>query len=108
MACLEFTAIPVESGALTVQPTADAVLSAEPWQEGELSAQASGDGQLSAVPADDAVLTVMPVTDAILTIGEICTVAGGTIVVLAAQDGPLRLANGGYLLLNPATNPPEN
>ena len=50
----------------------------------------------------------MPVTDAILTIGEVCTVAGGTIVVLAAQDGPLRLANGGYLLLNPATNPPEN
>ncbi|MBO4499205.1 MAG: hypothetical protein J5732_03000 [Bacteroidaceae bacterium] len=42
-----------------------------------------------------------------LTVGEVCGVSGGTLVVLAAQDGPLRTKNGGYLLLNPATNPPE-
>ena len=53
-------------------------------------------------------LAITPVEAAQLTVGEVCTVSGGTIVVLAAQDGPLRLANGDYLLLNPATNPPEN
>lgn len=43
-----------------------------------------------------------------LAIGEVCTASGGTIVVLAASDGPLRTKDGGYFLLNPDTNPPEN
>jgi len=42
-----------------------------------------------------------------LTVGEVCDASGGTLVVLAAKDGPLRTKNGGYLLLNPATNPSE-
>ena len=42
-----------------------------------------------------------------LTLGEVCTVNSGTIVVLAGSDGPLRTRNGGYFLLNPATNPPQ-
>jgi hypothetical protein len=29
-------------------------------------------------------------------------------VVLAASDGPLRTRDGGYILLNPATNPPDS
>lgn len=44
---------------------------------------------------------------AVLHVGEVCGVSGGTLVVLAAKDGPLRTKNGGYLLLNPATNPSE-
>ena len=47
------------------------------------------------------------VVGAQLTLGEVCTVNSGTIVVLAASDGPLRTRNGGYFLLNPATNPPQ-
>ena len=47
------------------------------------------------------------VVGAQLTLGEVCTVNSGTIVALAASDGPLRTRNGGYFLLNPATNPPQ-
>lgn len=50
---------------------------------------------------------MVPLQQLNLTCSEVCTVAGGTIVVLAASDGPLRTRNGGYFLLNPATNPPE-
>lgn len=50
---------------------------------------------------------MVPLQQLKLTCSEVCTVAGGTIVVLAASDGPLRTRNGGYFLLNPATNPPE-
>lgn len=50
--------------------------------------------------------TVMS-TAASLTLGEVCTVNSGTIVVLAGSDGPFRNRDGGYFLLNPATNPPE-
>lgn len=53
-----------------------------------------------------ALQTVMPAA-AQLTLGEVCTVNSGTIVVLAGSDGPLRTRDGGYFLLNPATNPPE-
>jgi hypothetical protein len=42
-----------------------------------------------------------------LVVGEVCSVSSGTIVALAASDGPLRTRNGGYFLLNPATNPPQ-
>ena len=63
---------------------------------------------LKVTPTDGTSLRVTPVEGASLSIGEVCTVSPGTIVVLAASDGPLRTRDGGYLLLNPATNPPEN
>jgi len=53
-----------------------------------------------------ALQTVMP-TAASITLGEVCTVNSGTIVALAGSDGPFRTRDGGYFLLNPATNPPE-
>lgn len=58
--------------------------------------------------APQAALEVNPAAGAAqLTLGEVCTVNSGTIVALAASDGPLRTRNGGYFLLNPATNPPQ-
>lgn len=43
-----------------------------------------------------------------ITVGKVCSISGGTIVVLAGKDGlPLRTKNGGYFLLDPATNPKE-
>jgi len=69
------------------------------------------------VPVKDATLAVVPVQGASLAvesspqmrmaIGEVCTVDSGTIVVLAASDGPLRTRDGGYFLLNPETNPAQ-
>ena len=49
-----------------------------------------------------------PVVGAKLTIGEVCTVNSGTIVVFAGSDGPFRTRGGGYILLDPATNPPQD
>lgn len=110
MACLELTITPVAQAQLTASPVEQAVLTVEPVQPAELSADTADDGaRLTAMPVDEgAQLTVTPVEGVQLTIGEVCSVSGGTIVVLAASDGPLRTRDGGYFLLNPATNPPEN
>lgn len=62
---------------------------------------------MSVSPKEQATLAVNPTAPPSLVIGEVCSVSGGTIVVLAASDGPLRTKDGGYILLNPATNPPE-
>ena len=51
------------------------------------------------------VAETLQVVGAQLVVGEACAVISGTIVVLAGSDGPLRTRNGGYFLLNPATNP---
>ena len=69
------------------------------------------------VPVKDATLAVVLVQGASMAvetlpqmrmdIGEVCTVDSGTIVVLAASDGPLRTRDGGFFLLNPETNPAQ-
>ena len=82
---------------LTVTPVAPAVLGVTP-KEG---------ASLAVSPAAGASLGVTPTDGCTLTIGEVCSVSSGTLVVLAGSDGPLRTRDGGYLLLNPATNPPE-
>lgn len=85
MACVELTITPVGQTVAEVTPSAPAAVTTE--LVGQLVAETS------------------QVVGAQLTIGEVCTVNSGTIVVLAASDGPLRTRNGGYFLLNPATNP---
>lgn len=108
MACLNINIIPVEPGTLTVVPARPAGLAAEPALPAELSAEPVGGTALEVTPSAGARLEVTPSVPLSLSVGEVCTVSGGTIVVLAASDGPLRTRGGGYLLLNPATNPPEN
>ena len=73
-----------------------------------LSVVPTSPASLDVTPQNGASLLVTPVDGCELTIGEVCGVTPGTIVVLAASDGPLRTRDGGYLLLNPATNPPES
>ena len=63
---------------------------------------------LDVTPVDGAMINLSPAQGVSFSIGEVCSVSPGTIVVLAASDGPLRTRDGGYLLLDPATNPPEN
>ena len=64
------------------------------------------DATLAVVP-QGASLDVQPSPQMRMAIGEVCTVDSGTIVVLAASDGPLRTRDGGYFLLNPETNPAQ-
>lgn len=57
------------------------------------------------VSANQPEVTVGGAKLATLTISEVCSVGDDSLVVLAASDGPLRTKNGGYILLDPATNP---
>ena len=88
----------VDAAALSVEPTAPSVIDVGPAEKSELSM----------MPAEQSVLTVTLQPQAVLTMSEVCSVSGGVIVVLAASDGPLRTRDGGYLLLNPETNPEES
>lgn len=108
MSCLEMTVTPVKSGTLTVNPVKEADMTIQHMPSAELTANPSECVKVSAKPTEDNVqLSFTPVEGASLTIGEVCSISVGSLVVLAASDGPLRTRDGGYLLLNPATNPPE-
>lgn len=106
MNCLNFSIAPVPSAVLTATAVAAATLAVTTEEQPVLAVVPTEQPLLAVAPAEQATLAVTPVQQATLTIGEVCTVSRGTIVVLAASDGPLRTRDGGYILLNPATNPP--
>lgn len=106
MACLNFDLTPVPSAVLTATAVAAATLAVTTADQPKLAVVPTEQPALAVTPAEKAALAVTPVQQATLTIGEVCTVSNDTIVVLAASDGPLRTRDGGYILLNPATNPP--
>ena len=106
MACLDFALTPVPSAVLTATAVAAATLAVTTAEQPVLSVAPAEQPSLSVVPVKQSAIAVKPVSQAKLTIGEVCTVSNDTIVVLAASDGPLRTRDGGYILLNPATNPP--
>lgn len=109
---------PVSGGAFVVHvtPVGKLMMSVAAVQGASLTAAAQAPSVLTATGEQRLKLsheqetrtniTVVPVSQATLSVKEICSVSGGTIVVLAASDGPLRTRDGGYFLLNPATNPP--
>jgi hypothetical protein len=105
MACLNFDLTPVPSAALTVTAVAAATLAVTAAEQPTLAVVPTEQPTIAVTPAEQAALAVTPVQQATLTLGEVCTVSNDTIVVLAASDGPLRTRDGGYILLNPATNP---
>lgn len=108
MGCLTLQVTPIQSAKLTVEPVEGAEMAVVAGQAAAISVEPADIASLTVMPSAAAELSVTPGQAAELAIGEVCSISGGTIVVLAASDGPLLTKNGGYLLLNPATNPPEN
>ena len=106
MNCLNFDLTPVPSAVLTATAVATATLAVTTVEQPALTVVPTERPSLAVTPAEQAALAVTPVQQATLTLGEMCTISNDTIVVLAASDGPLRTRDGGYILLNPATNPP--
>lgn len=106
MECLNFDLTPVPSAVLTATSVAAATLAVTKAEQPALTVVPTEQPAIAVTPAEKAALAVTPVQQATLTLGEVCTVSSDTIVVLAASDGPLRTRDGGYILLNPATNPP--
>ena len=82
---------------IQIEPTPSATLAVSPYGSANVASEAT----------QQAALVVEPTPQLALSIGEVCGVSPGTMVVLAASDGPLRTRDGGFLLLDPATNPPE-
>ena len=106
MECLNFDLTPVLSAVLTATAVATATLAVTTAEQPALAVVPTEQPSIAVTPAEKVALAVTPVQQATLTLGEVCTVSNDTIVVLAASDGPLRTRDGGYILLNPATNPP--
>lgn len=107
MACLNFDLTPVPSAVLTTTGVAAATLAVTTSEQPALAVVPTEQPAIAVTPAEQTAVAVTPVQQATLTLGEVCTVSNDAIVVLAASDGPLRTRDGGYILLNPATNPPQ-
>ena len=107
MSCLTLKVNPVAPASLGVNPVGGARLSVAATPQPKLSVNPKTGTSLSVAAKPQPTMSVSPMQKATLTIGEVCSVGGGTMVVLAASDGPLRTKDGGYFLLNPATNPSE-
>jgi len=108
MACLNFDLTQVPSAVLTTTGVAAATLAVTTTEQPALAVVSTEQPAIAVTPAEQAALAFTPVQQATLTLGEVCSVSDDTIVVLAASDGPLRTRDGGYILLNPATNPPQS
>ena len=108
MGCLTLNVTTLQPATLAVELVGGAAMAVTPEQAAALSVSPEEMASLAVTPTPQAVLVVTPTPQATLDMGEVCAITSGTVVVLAASDGPLRTKNGGYLLLNPATNPPEN
>ncbi len=107
MGCINITVNPVAPTVLGVTPQEGVSMDASPVAGASLEVIPAKPALIGVTPAAPSALQVTPQDGCRLTIGEICSVSGGTIVVLAAADGPLRLRGGGYLLLDPEANPAE-
>lgn len=103
MTCLDFEIATARQASLLIAATA-ASLSIETTAMAHVDVTPGAQASASVVPVHDAELAVAPESQVRLSIGEVCTISGGTLVVLAASDGPLRTRDGGFFLLNPATN----
>lgn len=103
MTCLDFAIAPAQQASLLVAATA-ASLSIETVAMAQVDVVPAAQASASMVPTPDAKIAVAPNPQVRLSIGEVCTISGGTLVVLAASDGPLRTRDGGFFLLNPAIN----
>ena len=104
MACTTVNIIQEQPSVLTVAPVAGATASVAPAAPAASSVKPVETSVLAVSPSGPSALSVKPVAPSVLTIGEICSVSHGELVVLAAKDGPLRTRDGGFLLLDPATN----
>lgn len=108
MACIELTLTPGAPAAMTIEATPGASLGLTPVGAAEMELAAAKQAALDLTPAGEATMDIILVGGAELTLCEVCSVSGGTLVVLAGSDGPFRTRGGGYFLLDPAKNPPED
>lgn len=101
MSCLNVTITPVAPSVLSVAPVAGASVTVETAAPATLSVTPAEPARVDVYPSPQASVTLTPTEGIRLTIGEVCSITGGDLYVLAASDGPLRTPDGGYILLKP-------
>lgn len=107
MACVELTLTVGDPAAMTVKAEPSAAVALEKSEPSSVALASGPSAGMTISQMSQAALKMTLPSAATLTLGEVCTVNSGTIVALAGSDGPFRTRDGGYFLLNPATNPPE-
>lgn len=108
MSCLVITIALVASPTLATEPVPSASANVVEVVAGPVATvQLEPQAAMSLEATPQATADVAPLAPLNMIAGEVCTVGTGTIVVLAARDGVLRTPNGGFFLLNPATNPQD-
>lgn len=102
MGCLRMkvTVLPVPTFA--VQVNLNAQLVATPVPKPVLAITLAPKPKVTTAPVPNAKLEVAPLPNPTVTLAEVCSVSGGTIMVLAATDGRLRFNTGDYWTLDPS------
>lgn len=108
MACLLLSVTSLQSVALAAEVMSEPRLTTAAAEPPSLAVSTADTAKMTILAQAQAAVGVTSLQQATLTVGEVCSVSGGTITVLAAADGPLRTRDGGYFLLNPEANPSEN
>ena len=107
MACLSIKVTPVAAASVVIGAQKPLSLSMAVVKAPDITVRPFNDAAVRVRAAETASLRVTAVSPAELGIGAVCSVSEGTLVVLAASDAPLRTRDGGYFLLDPAKNPPD-
>lgn len=102
MSCITLTLTPVQPATVTVAAVRPASVAVDAVRPASVAVAPRPASALAVAPRPASDLAATPVAPARLTIGEVCSVGGGELYVLAATDGPLRTRDGGYILLDPA------
>lgn len=97
----------VPNAELGIKAAANPTLAVTPAVPAALQVQPTSPASVKATPVENAQVKASPLENAKLSITEVCSVSGGTIMVLAATDGRLRLSNGGYWRLDPSQEEDE-
>jgi len=106
MACLTINIVPVSSPTVAVAALAAAVVIVSAVPNPSLAVTTEQQASTAVLPSPQPSVTITAEQQARVMVGEVCSVGVGKLVVLAASDGPLRTKSGGYIPINPATNPP--
>ena len=104
MGCLTLDITTQERASLSVVPEGAVSLFVGTQDRLSLAVQALGGAVVMVAAQGRLSLDVAAEGGAVLSVGKVCATGGDTMVVLAASDGALRTPDGGYFLLNPATN----
>ena len=102
MGCLTLKLTPARQATVAVKPCGESRVVVTPGRLPSVAVTPSKMATVTVTPEPQPRVSLALQQPARLTVGEVCTVSGGELLVLASTDGPLRTRDGGFLLLDPA------